>query len=72
MRKAIAALFAGSTLLLGGCALVATPAVGGIYTDVQWPGGATSNSNSSKTGKGECTSILGWVATSMAVLAAYR
>ncbi|OFX21946.1 MAG: hypothetical protein A2V77_20280 [Anaeromyxobacter sp. RBG_16_69_14] len=63
MRKAIAALFAGSTLMLGGCLAVATPAAGLIYTDVQWPGGATSNGDSNKTGKGECTSILAMVAT---------
>jgi hypothetical protein len=63
MRKMMLAAIAASTLMLGGCALVATPAVGGIYTDVQWPGAATSNAGSSKSGKGECTSILGWVAT---------
>jgi hypothetical protein len=63
MRKAIAAaLFAGSTLLLGGCAMVASPVSGFIYSDLQYPAGATSNASSSKTGKGECTSILGWVA----------
>jgi hypothetical protein len=63
MRKAIAGLFAGSTLLLGGCAMVSAPATGFIYSDLQYPAHLTSNANSSKTGKGECTSILGWVAT---------
>jgi TRL-like protein family len=63
MRKVMLTLVAMSALALGGCAIVATPAIGGLYTDVQWPGGATSNVGSSKSGKGECTSILAIVAT---------
>jgi hypothetical protein len=43
--------------------MVASPATGFIYSDLQYPGGATSNGDSNKTGTGECTSILGVVAT---------
>ncbi len=63
MKRRLTALAALALVTLGGCATVATPAIGGIYTDVKWPGVATSNAASAKTGKGECTSILFVVAT---------
>jgi hypothetical protein len=66
MRKKITyvvlALVLISAGLLAGCAPVASPALGLIYTDVQWPQGETSNSGTAKVGKGICTSILGLVA----------
>ena len=50
-------------LVAGGCAMVKSPVSGFIYTDVQGPEGATSNSGSSKMGTASCSSILGWIAT---------
>ncbi len=64
MRKIItyAALALVSAVLLGGCAPAASPVLGLVYTDAQWPQGATSAVGSAKVGRGECTSILGLVA----------
>jgi hypothetical protein len=50
-------------LVAAGCAMSASPVTGFIYTDVQGPSAATSNSGSSKVGTASCQSILGWVAT---------
>ncbi len=63
MRKIIIVLVmvVASALLMSGCALVATPVAGGIFTDVDWPGGVTSNGSAAKKGEGDCMSILGWV-----------
>lgn len=54
---------AGTTLILSSCATVKTPLMGVWYTDVKAPVTATSNSNSTKVGSAEATSILGLVAT---------
>jgi len=51
------------TLFFSSCAIVKTPLSGFIYTDVKAPLTATSNSNSSKVGTAEATSILGLFAT---------
>jgi hypothetical protein len=63
MRKIITVLVivVVSAVLLSGCALVATPVGGTIFTDVQWPGGITSNTGAGKSGQGDCMSILGLV-----------
>jgi hypothetical protein len=45
-----------------GCALVVSPAFGGLYTDVKWGGEVTSNAGASKSGSGEAMSVLGLVA----------
>lgn len=55
--------YAGTALLLSSCATVKSPLSGLWYTDVKAPLTATSNSNSSKVGSAEATSILGIVAT---------
>ena len=46
-----------------GCAVVVAPVTGGVYTDLKAPVTATSNTDSAKVGIGECTSLLGMVAT---------
>ena len=48
---------------LSSCAMVSSPVLGTIYTDVKAPLAVTSNANSSKVGSAEATSILGIVAT---------
>lgn len=53
----------GSVFLLSSCAMVKSPLVGTIYTDVKAPLIATSNSGSVKVGSAEATSILGIIAT---------
>lgn len=63
MKKLIYLAVIAVSLSLSGCAVVATPALGTIYTDVKAPIMATSNSLGSKVGTGEVTSILGAVAT---------
>jgi len=49
--------------LLSSCATVKTPLSGVWYTNVKAPVAVTSNSNSTKVGTSEATSILGIVAT---------
>lgn len=49
-------------LFLSSCAFVATPVLGGLYTDVKAPLAATSNTVGNKVGTAEATSILGIVA----------
>ncbi len=57
----VIAIFAVSTR--SGCAFVQSPVNGGIYTNVKWGVGATSNDAGSKTGSATATSILGLIAT---------
>jgi hypothetical protein len=52
-----------------GCAMVASPVMGSLYTDVQGPAGVTSNSGNSKMGTASCQSILGLIATGDASIA---
>ncbi len=54
---------AGAVLVLTSCASVKSPLTGVWYTDVKAPLTATSNSNSTKVGSAEATSVLGLVAT---------
>lgn len=64
MKKVKKLMFiAGATLLFSSCATVKSPLTGIWYTDVKAPLIATSNSNSTKVGSAEATSILGLVAT---------
>jgi len=64
MKKVKKLMFiAGTTLLLSSCAVVKSPLTGVWYTDVKAPVTATSNSNSSKVGSAEATSVLGIIAT---------
>ena len=71
MKKAIllaAAVAAAATL--SGCAAVATPLQGVLYSDVNYPITATSSEVGSKTGEATATSILGIFATGDASVAA--
>ncbi|MEA3476939.1 MAG: TRL-like family protein [Bacteroidota bacterium] len=56
-------ILAIACLFLSSCAFVRSPVSGVIYGDVTSPVAATSNSNSSKVGTAEATSILGIIAT---------
>ena len=56
------ALVLAACLILTGCAGVASPVVGVIYTDVKGPITATSNARGSDQGTAEATSILGLIA----------
>ncbi len=49
--------------LFASCSAVKSPVMGTFYTDVKAPLAVTSNSNSSKAGSSEATSILGIIAT---------
>lgn len=49
--------------LVSSCAFVASPVLGGLYTDVKAPLTATSNPVARKVGTAEASSILGIVAT---------
>jgi hypothetical protein len=50
--------------VLAGCAAYAiSPVTGFVYTDVQGPGSATSNTGSSKVGTAVAESFLGLIAT---------
>ncbi len=51
------------TALMTSCAVVKSPLVGVWYTDVKSPVAVTGNSNSTKVGSSEATSILGIIAT---------
>ena len=64
MKKllSLALLFASAATFYG-CATVASPVMGGIYTDVKAPITATTNSKGSKIGTATATSILGLIAT---------
>lgn len=59
---AVLAVVAVAVVLLSGCSIVASPVAGGLYTNVDWAGSATSNAVSTKSGSGSCTSILGLLA----------
>jgi TRL-like protein family len=56
-------IMTGAAIMLSSCAMVKAPLSGYIYTDVKAPVTATSNSNASKVGSSQATSILGWFAT---------
>jgi hypothetical protein len=60
MKKLTLAI--STAVLLSSCAIVKSPVVGLIYTDVKAPFAVTNNSGSSKVGTAEATSILGLVA----------
>ncbi|HET8730111.1 MAG TPA: TRL-like family protein [Moraxellaceae bacterium] len=52
-----------ATSLLGGCAFVASPTTGFLYTKVQGPITVGNGTNTSKTGQACATNILGLIAT---------
>jgi len=57
---------------LSGCMIVSTPAIGIIYTEVKYGFVATTSTASAKEGKACAQSILGWVATGDASIAAAK
>jgi TRL-like protein family len=59
-------------LSASGCQIVATPMLGGIYTEVKYGDTATDASAASKEGKACGQSILGWVATGDASVSAAK
>jgi len=61
LHKLAAAAFAAS--LLGGCAVVASPTTGFLYTKVQGPITTGNGTNTSKTGQACATNILGLIST---------
>ena len=65
MRKQLMTVMVAAcvVVLVSGCAMVMAPVNGALYGDVQWPGGATSNSGSSKVGTGVCKTYLGMFST---------
>ncbi len=59
-------------LSLAGCQIVASPMAGGIYNETKYGDVATTATAASKEGKACGTSILGWVATGDASVAAAK
>lgn len=57
------ALLLSAVAVLSSCATVKTPLTGIWYTNVNAPVAVTGNSNSTKVGTSEATSILGLIAT---------
>ena len=57
---------------LSGCQIVATPMLGGIYTEVKYGTVATDASAATKEGKACGQSILGWIATGDASITAAK
>jgi len=57
---------------LAGCQIVASPLAGGIYNETKYGDVATDEAVASKEGKACATSILGWVATGDASIAAAK
>lgn len=76
MKHAYQALSLGlivvAGLSLAGCQIVDSPAKGWIFTDTKSGDVATSAAAATKEGKACATSILGWVATGDASVAAAK
>ena len=56
--------------VMSSCAMVSSPVMGTLYTDVKSPFAVTSNSGASKVGSAEATCILGILATGDASITA--
>jgi len=61
MKKLLALILIAG--FMSSCAFVASPLMGGLYTDVKAPLAVTSNAGSTKVGTAKAQSILGIVAT---------
>ena len=75
MLRSLTLLAAAVTIgivALSGCQIVATPAVGIIFTDVKYGDTATTATSAPKEGKACAQSILGWVAQGDASVAAAK
>ena len=70
MKEAILLAAAVAAASLTGCATVASPVTGLLYSDVNYPITATSSEVGSKTGEATATSILGIFASGDASVAA--
>lgn len=57
------AVIALATASLGGCAMVASPTTGLLYTNVQGPIVVGNGTNTAKTGQACATNILGLIST---------
>ncbi|WP_372966379.1 TRL-like family protein [Marinobacter sp.] len=60
MKKIVSTAVLAASLTLTGCA-TSVP-VGGLFTDVQLPVGATANAKGTKVGTAKCQSILSLIA----------
>ena len=65
-------LITAGYLSLTGCQIVASPMLGGIYTEVKYGDTATDHPSATKEGKACGQSILGWVATGDASVTAAK
>jgi hypothetical protein len=65
-------LITAAYLSLTGCQIVASPMLGVIYTEAKYGDTATTHTSSTKEGKACGQSILGWVATGDASVAAAK
>ncbi len=65
-------LIGAAYLSLTGCQIVASPMLGGIYTEVKYGDTATDHATATKEGKACGQSILGWVATGDASVTAAK
>lgn len=73
MKKIIAAAAISASVFMTGCAGVATPANGALFSDVQWDSAIANNGVAAdKTGEACVKSILGMVATGDASLEAAK
>ena len=73
MRILSGLLLAAGLLVLGGCATVATPTAGLLFTQVQGPVAVGSNTDNTKTGSACASNILGLIAVGDAsILAAQK
>lgn len=61
-----------ATSALGGCAMVASPTTGFLYTKVQGPITTGNGTNTSKTGQACASNILGLVSTGDATIDAAK
>jgi hypothetical protein len=66
---ALWAVAAVGVVVISGCAIVASPVAGALYTEAKYGDTATSSTGASKEGRACATSILGLVATGDASIA---
>jgi len=72
MLKYLALIVAVGFPLISGCQIVASPALGSIYTELQYGDTATTATGASREGKACVQTILGLVATGDASIVAAK
>ncbi|MGH7232414.1 MAG: TRL-like family protein [Nitrospiraceae bacterium] len=72
MKKLFLAVISVGCFSLAGCQIVASPLAGIIYNETKYGTIATTATAATKEGKACATSILGWVATGDASIAAAK